>query len=186
MSLPVSYFMYKNFTFNEKTFVKYWTNIYEMLYAEYICDEIYEFKYIFDIIKQKKFYEFSTPAEESSVLRNVIHHILVEEYGQTPLKIFKDFYSNIKNDIHQGLYGHSITISIPQNKPVLESELIDYCTFYNSVCGFKDNYWPHHYVLKKESFYKIHNIPINVFFALIAMDCYMIINKECKEEFWGN
>ncbi len=186
MSIPVSYFEYKNFTFNEKTFVKFWTTIYEMLCAEYICDEIYQFKYIFDNIKQKKFYEFTTPAEESSVLRNVIHDILVEEYEQTPLEIFKEFYSTIKNDLYQGVYGHSITISVPQNKPVLESELHDYYTFYNSVCGFTHSTWPHHFLLKKESFYKVQNIPIKVYFALVAMDCYMIINKEYEEEYWGN
>ena len=186
MSLPVSYFEYKNFTFNEKTFVKYWTNIQEMLYNEYICDEIYEFKYVFENIKQKKFYEFTTPSEESSTLRNIIHHILVEKYKNTPIEILKEFYSCIKNDLYQGLYGHTITISIPQNKPVLESELYDFCSFYKSVCGFEHNTWPHHFLLNKEAFHKVENIPIKVFFALIAMDCYMIINRECDEVYWGN
>jgi hypothetical protein len=186
MSLPVSYFEYKNFTFNEKTFIKYWTRIEEMLFNSYICDEIYQFKYIFENIKQKKFYEFTTPSEESSPLRNVIHDILVEEYKNTPLKIFKDFYSCIKNDLYQGLYGHTITISMPQNKPVLESELNDFCSFYKSVCDLQHNTWPHHFLLNKEAFHKVENIHIKVFFALIAMDCYMIINKECDEVYWGN
>ena len=157
-----------------------------MLYNEYICDEIYEFKYVFENIKQKKFYEFTTPSEESSTLRNIIHHILVEKYKNTPIEILKEFYSCIKNDLYQGLYGHTITISIPQNKPVLESELYDFCSFYKSVCGFEHNTWPHHFLLNKESFHKVENIPIKVFFALIAMDCYMIINRECDEVYWGN
>ncbi len=113
MSLPVSYFEYKNFTFDLKSFIKYWTKIQEMLFSLYNCDEIYEFKYIFENIKQKKFYEFTTPEEEASSLRNIIHKILVEEYNQTPLQIFKEFYSNIKNDMHQGLQGYSVNISIP-------------------------------------------------------------------------
>ena len=186
MSLPVSYFEYSNFTFDVKSFIKFWTNIQEMLFNEYNCDEIYEFKIAFENIKQKKFYEFSTPEEEANKLRNIISDILIEEYDQSPLEIFKEFYSNIKNDLYQGLYGHRVSISIPKNKVILQKEIYDYSYFYKSVCGFKDNSWPHHYILKKESFYKVNNIPIKVYFALVSMDCYMVINKECEEVYWGN
>jgi hypothetical protein len=155
MTLPVSYFEYKNFTFDIKNFVQYWTTIYEIIYSKYTCDEIYEFKHKLEQIKQKKFYEFTTPQEEASSLRNIIHSILVEEYDNTPLEIFKEFYSHIKNDMHQGMYGHYVSIYIPQNKAFLKSEIYNYTNFYKFICDFNDNSWPHHYVLKKEAFYKV-------------------------------
>ena len=186
MSLPVSYFQYSNFTFDVKSFIKFWTNIQEMLFNQYNCDEIYEFKHIFEIIKNKKFFEFTTIEEEASLLRHKIHDILMEEHDQSPLEIFKEFYSTIKNDLYQGLYGHRITISIPKNKVKLDSEIIEYSTFYSSACGLNYDSWPHHYLMRKETFYKVENIPIKVYFALVAMDCYMLINKDCEEVYWGN
>ncbi len=186
MSLPVSYFEYKNFTFDLKSFIKYWTKIQDMLFNTYNCDEIYEFKIVFDIIKNKKFFEFTTIEEESSLLRKNIHDILVEEYEKTPFQIFKEFYSTIKNDLYQGTYGHRVSISMPKNKVIINSEILNYCTFYNSACDLNCDIWPHHYLLKKEAFYKVENIPIKVFFALVSMDCYMLIDKKCEEIYWGN
>lgn len=186
MSLPVYFFEYSNFTFDIRTFIKYWTRIEEMLYNSYTCDEIYEYKLIFEQIKQKKFYEFTTPEEESIPLRRIIHHILFEEYDQNPLEIFKEFYYTIKNDMGQGMYGHRINIYKSQNNIDSENDIYNYSTFYQTACGFQDNSWPHHYVLKKEAFYKVKNIPIKVYFALIAMNYYMIINEECEAVYWGN
>jgi hypothetical protein len=186
MYLPISYFEYKNFTFDQKSFIQYWTKIEDLLYDTYNCDEIYEFKIVFESIKNKKFFEFTTIEEEASLLRNKIHDILIEEYEQTPLQIFKEFYQTIKNDLYQGMYGHSVSISMPKNKVILENEIFEYATFYNSACFLKCDTWPHHYLLKKEAFYKVENIPIRVYFALVSMDCYILIDKECKEVYWGN
>ena len=76
MSLPVSYFEYKNFTFNEKTFVKYWTTIEEMLFNTYICSPL-----IFDIpiktlneLKIKYLYPDSTMPD----FRNLNHSMTLK------------------------------------------------------------------------------------------------------------
>jgi hypothetical protein len=187
MALSISEF---KFDFNHLSFVEFWTRIQELLNNKYgHYSEI--FKYELNKIKQKDLNDFYTAKKEAIVLQKVIWKILYEYYNKTPLEIFVEFFETIRKDCFQGGYGHHILITRPKDIFLTDNENIKYKEFFKVILS--DNIqknstdeWPHHYVLHTNAFYKVKLIDVEVYFALIALDCYMSIEEKADNEMWCN
>jgi hypothetical protein len=194
MSLPISYFNYNNFSFDTKTFISFWTEIQTLLKKTYEMDDntinvIYDLKvfdFEFEKIKQKKFYEFTNPKDESIILRDIIHQILQKIHLKTPIMIIKSFFDTIKDNCSQISYGNNIFISRPEFEPVLSIEKSNYDNFFKYICGFNYDHWPHHYKMRPEIYELTHTVPIEVYFALISIGSYMFIENTPTVAHWGN
>jgi hypothetical protein len=194
MSLSISYFNDDHFSFDTKSFISFWTEIQTLLKKTYelddnvctMCDELKIFDFEFEKIKQKKFYEFTNPKDESIILRDIIHQILQKSHMKTPIMIIKTFYDTIKDHCSQISYGNNIYISRPEFNPVLSIEKSNYDIFFKYICGFNYDHWPHHYKMRPEIYELTNSIPIEVYFALISIGSYMFISKEPTVAHWGN
>jgi len=191
MQLPVSYFQYNKFSFDIKTFIPFWTEIQTMMkksFADGCTKESLNILLFFDLfdlfdlefekIKQKKFYEFTTPKDEATILREIIYKFVTSFYKKTPIDIIKDFYITIKDDCFQGGYGHIITINHPIENPL-------YDNFYKYICNFDYESWPHHYKLSPKIYESLKTVPIEVYFALLSINSYMLIDDEPSNTYWG-
>ena len=197
MSLPISYFQYSNFNFDINSFIEFWSKIQHMLSINFIDFKNYdkyekvknkldEFIKVFEVIKQKKFYEFKTPESESYILRDIIHEIIHIYYQKTPLVIVKEFFQSIKQFCFIGGHGHNIFLSQPKQKALLSDEVILYKDdFYKYVADFKF-YWPNHYVLDKKKYIEFETIDLKLYLSLIAMNSYININPEPEMQYWHN
>ncbi len=191
MSLTISEF---KFGFDNYSFIEFWSNIQSLLnksYNQYNYMQclLEQFNNELEKIKNKNFIEFQTIDTESLVLRDSIWKILNTFYKKTPLEIFVDFFKNIRDDCFQGGYGHHIDISRPKIELMTSDEQIQYLEFFKVILSNKKiniDSFPHHYVLHPNAFYKVSNINIEVYFALLALNCYMVISKEADNEIWGN
>ncbi len=191
MSIPISYLQYSNFNFDTYSFVKFWSNIQQMLFNNFKdCDKIKSkldgFDEVFEVIKQKKFFEFKTPESEAYLLRDILHEIIHIYYEKTPIVIVKDFFRSIKQFCFIGGRGHTIFLSQPKHKALLSGEISFYKDdFYKYIADFKF-YWPHHYVLDTKKYNEIKSVDLNVYLSLIAMDSYININPEPETQYWNN
>jgi hypothetical protein len=191
MSLSISEF---KFGFDKYSFIEFWTNIQSMLNKsynnyDYMQSLLEHFNNEFEKIKNKNLMELQTIDIESLVLRDSIWKILKTFYQKTPLEIFVEFFKNIRDYCFQGGYGHHIDISRPNIDFLTPDEQIQYCEFFKVILSNKKiniDSFPHHYVLHHNAFYKVENINIEVYFALLALNCYMVISKEADNEIWGN
>jgi len=193
MSIPISYFEYKNFSFDIQSFIPFWSNIQNMLYKlinenKDLNQDMKKFSEEFNRIKELKFYEFKTPDSEAYVLRDILHEILHKLYNKSPLEIVKEFYESIKDYCTIGGHGHLLFISQPKQKAILSAEKSLYQDeFYKYVAWF-EYYWPNHYVLNSDKYkqMEIEQIDIKIFLSLVSMNSYITINNEPETQYWRN
>lgn len=185
MSLPISFFKSDQYWFDIETFIPFWTGIQHMLKETYVGYDFEIFDREFEKVKNKKFYEFTEPQQESMVLRDIIYQMLQTQHKKTPIMIIKDFFGTIKDECYQRIKGHSIYISHPPFKiKSTQMKEEDYDTFIKQISGF--SLWPHHYIMKPDCYNKIKTIQIEVYFALIATCTMLTIDSEAKYAIWGN
>ena len=193
MSTPIDYFQYSNFYFDTYTFVDFWSKIQEMLIKNFendkdhkVISKLDEFNKVFEVILQKKFYEFTTAEVESYILRNIIHEIIHIYYEKTPLVILKDFFQSIKPFCFIGGHGHNIFLSQPKQNALLSTEVSFYKDdFYKYISDFK-YCWPTHYVLDVNKYNEIESVDLNVYLSLVSINSYMIIKDEPEIQYWKN
>ncbi len=185
MTLHISFFQYEKFHFDIQTFVPLWTEIQHMLKETYKTHDFTIFDRKLEFIKHKKFYEFTSPEEESIILRDIIYQILQLQHKKTPIMIIKEFYDTVKDHCGQIDFGHSFYIHCPSFKSKYLKEK-DYREFIKQVSGFPYGSWPHHYRIRQEFYEKIESVPIEVYFALIATYSHMYIGVEPTRAVWGN
>ena len=184
MTLHISFFQDDKYRFDVKTFVPFWTKIQTMLKDTYKTHDFMNFDREFEFIKQKKFYQFTDPKQESIILRDIIYQILQTQHKKLPMMIIKEFYDTIKEHCGQIGTGHSFCIEPPSFKSKYITEK-DYREFLTKVCGFSYGL-PHHYKMCQEFYEKFQYIPIEVYFALISTYSYMTIEDNPTRAVWGS
>jgi hypothetical protein len=182
--MHISFFQYDKFRFEIETFVPLWTEIQTMLKKTYKTHDFTIFDREFEFIKQKKFYEFTDPLKESTILRDIIYQILIAQHKKTPITIIKEFYDTIKVHCGQFDIGHSIYIEGPTCKSKYLKEK-DCREFIKQIYGFPYYSWPHHYKIRQDCYDKIESVPIEVYFAFIATYSRMFIGAKPTHADWS-